>query len=64
MGDDTMYPYVENPEAIGDPDQTPVVNLGPDLAAAMRAAGLVCQCGGMNGWHHAACPRCDGERIL
>lgn len=49
------FPKVINPEAVGDPDQTPVVDLGPDLVAAMKSAGIICECGGMNGFHDESC---------
>lgn len=48
-------PYVVNPDAIGDPDQTPVVRLSDEFIGAMRRAGLVCACGGMNGYHDDEC---------
>ena len=54
-------PYVVNPEAIGDPDQTPVVRLSIDVAAAFRpCAGKAPSrngyCGGVNGYHAEDCP--------
>lgn len=48
--------YIENPEAVGDPDQTPIVQIPPDVVEAMRAAGIICGCGGMNGYHTDDCP--------
>lgn len=52
-----MGTHVVNPKAIGDPDETPIVQLDADTAAAWRAAGLVCECGGMNGYHRPDCER-------
>jgi hypothetical protein len=34
MAENTDRPIVLNPEAIGDPDQTPIVQLPPGLAAS------------------------------
>lgn len=43
---------VMNPEAIGNPDETPRVFVGIDAAALFRpCAG----CGGVNGWHAEDC---------
>lgn len=64
---------VLNPEAIGDPDQTPVVQLSPGMVAALKAAGIVCECGGMNGFHDEGCealvsfyecPACRGHGFV
>jgi len=48
---------VVNPEAIGDPEQTPIVAFAPEQVEAMMAAGIICRCGGMNGFHR---PECGG----
>lgn len=42
---------VLNPEAIGNPDATPVVCLSPEMIAAMGG----CICGGLNGFHADEC---------
>jgi hypothetical protein len=61
MSDWPDEPYVVNPEAIGDPDQTPVVRLSIDAAAALRpcagkAPSRKGYCGGVNGFHAEDCP--------
>ncbi len=48
-------PYIVNPEAVGDPDETPIVHIPADTVAAMKRLGMVCECGGMNGYHHPDC---------
>ena len=47
---------VVNPQAVGDPDQTPIVHLSPDLVRLLNP----CRCGGVNGFHAADCAA--GER--
>lgn len=42
---------VVNPEAIGDPSETPVVRVGAGLRALLRP----CRCGGVNGFHTESC---------
>lgn len=66
MNDDT---YVENPEAIGNPDLTPRVRVSGGLMALLRP----CQepvaskggeaCGGVNGYHVSDCPNA-GEKLI
>ena len=56
------YPKVINPEAIGDPDQTPVVQLDDDTVAALKRGGFICECGGMNGYHDVGCRAIPKER--
>lgn len=53
--------YVVNPEAIGDPDRTPVVRLSINAAAVFRpcvgnAPSRNGYCGGVNGFHAEDCP--------
>lgn len=48
---------IVNPDSIGDPSQTPIVKLDEDMVVALKRAGLVCDCGGMNGWHGRRCPQ-------
>lgn len=47
---------VMNPEAIGDPEQTPILFVGNDLRALLRP----CVCGGVNGFHGDNCEATDG----
>jgi hypothetical protein len=48
---------IVNPEAVGDPDQTPVVHLSPDLVRLLNP----CRCGGVNGFHKAECDRAEPQ---
>jgi hypothetical protein len=43
--------YILTPEAVGDPNQTPIVHCGPDLVALLKP----CACGGVNGFHRETC---------
>jgi hypothetical protein len=58
---DMPAPVAMNPDAIGNPDETPVVFVGTDLAALLRpCAGKAPSrdgyCGGVNGFHADDCP--------
>lgn len=55
-----------NPEAVGDPDWEPIVQLHEGMVAAFRRGGLLCDCGGMNGWHGRSCPHLppDSDMVL
>lgn len=48
-------PYVVNPEAIGDPDATPVVQASPGLAALLEDT----RCGTCGLINHAHEPGCE-----
>lgn len=50
--------YVVNPESIGNPDETPIVQLEPDEAAWFRDPkhGGCTQCNGINWFHQPECP--------
>lgn len=47
----TLPTVVVNPEAIGDPNQEPLVFVGADLRALLNP----CECGGVNGFHRDSC---------
>jgi hypothetical protein len=48
---DDWQSEILNPEAVGDPNQTPIVLLSTDLVALLNP----CQCGGVNGFHKPDC---------
>ena len=55
--------YIENPEAVGDPNQIPRVHLSPAMVRLFNP----CQeqashgkCGGVNGFHTEGCPKALG----
>lgn len=54
------HPYVVNPEAIGDPDQTPVVQLPPEMAAFFERTRCP-ECGYINQCHTDDCSRGDTD---
>jgi len=52
-------PIVTNPEAIGDPDQTPIVALPAGLAARLERTRCP-ECGLINWRHEADCSAAGG----
>jgi hypothetical protein len=48
-------PVVLNPESIGDPDQTPIMQLPPHMAAAFERTRCP-ECGLINHSHAEVCP--------
>lgn len=59
--------HVINPEAIGNPDMTPVVQATAGLRALLRPCPAAAPsrdgyCGGVNGHHAADCPAPDGSQ--
>lgn len=42
---------VLNPDAVGDPDWEPIVELSDELVTLLRP----CACGGVNGFHGPTC---------
>lgn len=55
---DIAYPIIRNPEAVGDPDRTPIVQLDQDTADWLTdpANGGCTQCSGINWFHTPTCP--------
>lgn len=53
--DEEQPPHVLNPEAVGDPDQTPVVQVSRGLAALL-ASTRCSSCGLVNHLHEDDCP--------
>lgn len=47
-------PYVVNPDAVGDPEQTPIVHVSPGLAALLRQTQCPL-CGHINQFHADDC---------
>lgn len=45
-----------NPESVGDPDQTPIVQASPALVRLLNP----CRCGGVNGFHTPECELGEG----
>ena len=54
----TDQPVTLNPEAVGDPEQTPVVQLPPELAALFERTRCP-ECGLINQTHKPDCSRSD-----
>jgi hypothetical protein len=54
--EDSEYPVVLNPEAIGDPDQTPIVQLPPAMVAFFERTRCP-ECGYINQFHGEDCSR-------
>lgn len=54
--DEVDYPVVLNPEAIGDLDQTPIVQLPPGLVAFFERTRCP-ECGYINQCHTEECSR-------
>jgi hypothetical protein len=52
-------PVILNPEAVGDPEQTPIVQLPPGLAAFFERTRCS-ECRQINHTHAADCPAADG----
>ena len=53
--------HIINPEAVGNPDMTPIVQVDQDTADWLRdpANGGCTQCAGINWLHTATCPHTD-----
>lgn len=49
-------PTILNPGAVGDPEQTPIVQLPPDLAALFESTRCP-ECGLINHAHDGTCTR-------
>lgn len=66
MNDNT---YVENPEAIGNPELTPRVRASSGLMALLRPCQQTVAskggeaCGGVNGYHMSDCPNAESKLI-
>ncbi|WP_305780051.1 hypothetical protein [Nocardia nova] len=61
--DATQGARVLNPDAIGNPDVQPIVQLNSDMADwIMSQPGYCRACNGMNWFHSVDCPDCaEGE---
>lgn len=56
MSDTPDRPYIVNPEAVGDPNQTPIVQLPPGLAAYFERTRCP-ECSLINHCHEDDCSR-------